>query len=103
MKTIMNLDSLIRIDQMTDFLTGSQAIAFVVAATKAERYQLIERILKRFAYKQLKRCDKGVVIRFLMKLSGYSRQQLTRMIEQFIKRGQIKRRQRNVHEITRTT
>lgn len=89
----MNLDNLIRVDQMTDFLAGSQAIAFVVAATKQERYSLIERVLKRFTYKQLKRCDKGVVIRFLMKLSGYSRQQLTRMIEQFIKRGQVKRKQ----------
>ena len=37
-----------------------------------------------------------MVIRYLMKVSGYSRQQLTRLIAQYRKTGQIKRCQRTV-------
>ncbi len=37
-----------------------------------------------------------MVIRYLMKISGYSRQQLTRLIAQYRKTGHLKRRQRTV-------
>jgi hypothetical protein len=37
-----------------------------------------------------------VVIRYLMKISGYSRQQLTRLIAQYCKTGRLRRRQRTV-------
>ena len=37
-----------------------------------------------------------MVIRYLMKVSGYSRQQLTRMITQYRKTGRAQRRQRTV-------
>jgi len=90
----MNLDNLMSIAQMDDFLSGSQAIAFNISASKDERYHLVERILKRFSYFRLKRGDKGVVIQFLMKITGYSRQQLTRMISRFQKEGRLKRRQK---------
>jgi len=91
MKTIMNLENLSTIDQMRSFLTGSQAIAFVIATSKDERYRFVEGILKRFSYPRLVRADKGVVIQFLGKVSGYSRQQLTRMIQRYTKNGKLKR------------
>lgn len=94
MNTIMNLDNLIHIGQMNDFLQGSQAIAFNVSATKDERYHLVERLLKRFSYFRLKRSEKGIVMQFLIKVTGYSRQQLTRMISRFQQEGQLKRRQK---------
>lgn len=68
---------------MAAFLTGSQAIAFAVATCKDERYRFVQQILMRFAYLRLKRHEKGIVIRFLMKVTGYSRQQLTRMIKRY--------------------
>lgn len=79
---------------MEDFLAGSQAIAFAVASGKDERYQCIEEILRRFRYTRLKRHDKGIVIRFLIKISGYSRQQITRMIRRYSKRGFLRRYQK---------
>ncbi len=93
MKTIMKLDELKTITQWADFLSGNQAVAFVVVTDKDERYQFIEKMLKRFHYQQLSRKDKGVLIQFLSKLSGYSRQQLTRLIQQYLKLGGLKRRQ----------
>lgn len=94
MKTIMNIDNLTNITQMEEFLEGSQAIAFSVAANADERYRFIEKTLKRFAYKYLKRKEKGVVRKFLMKVSGYSRQQITRLITQYSDSNTIVRQQR---------
>jgi hypothetical protein len=57
----------------------------------------VERLLNRFAYPRLKRRDRGVMIKFLQKVTGYSRQQLTRMIQRFTKLGQLKRYQKTVN------
>jgi hypothetical protein len=37
---------------------------------------------------------KGVVVRFLIKITGYSRQQITRLIKQYCLTGKIERQQR---------
>lgn len=97
----MNIDNLTSIAEMEAFLSGSQAIAFVVASTADERYRFIEKILKRFNYPRLKRSEKGITIKFLMKLSSYSRQQLTRLIKDFINKGRLHRQQRTVNGFTR--
>ena len=93
----MKLDNLKTSEQMESFLNGSQAIAFTVASSKDERYQFVEGVLKQFGYIRLKRYDKGVVIKFLIKVSGYSRQQLTRMIQRYSKQGVLKRYQKTVN------
>ena len=69
MKTIMKLDKL-TIEQMELFLAGSQPIAFSVADTKDERYKFVDGVLKRYAYSQLKRHDKSIVIQFLAALTN---------------------------------
>jgi len=96
MKTIMKLDDLTTIEQLTDFLSGTQAVAFSVISDTDDCYRWIQRQLTKFRYRSLPRPDKGVVIGYLMKISGYSRQQLTRLIAQYRKTGQLKRRQRTV-------
>ena len=90
----MKLDNLATVEQMQAFLGGSQPIVFTIATSKDERYQCIENLLKRFAYSRLKRTEKGVVTQFLMKISGYSRQQLTRLIQRHGKEGALKRYQK---------
>lgn len=82
---------------MEAFLTGSQPIAFALATTKDERYQFVENQLKRFAYSRLKRCEKGIMIRFLGKVTGYSRQQLTRLVQRYAQNGQIQRYQKTLN------
>ena len=96
MKTIMKLDDLTTIDQLRDFLSGTQAVAFSVLGDKDASYRWIQGELVRFRYLTCARQDKGMVIRYLMKVSGYSRQQLTRLIAQYRDTGQLKRRQRTV-------
>ena len=97
MKTIMKLDNLRTIEEMEAFINGSQAVAFVVASNKDERYQVVEAILRKFRYSGLKRREKGIVIQFLMKISGYSRQQLTRMIGRYRKHGLLIRHQKTAN------
>jgi len=93
----MKINDLKTIEQMGSFVEGSQAVAFAVASNKDERYQFIEQILRRFHYPHLKRKEKGIVLKFLMKTSGYSRQQLTRMIARYSESGYLKRHQKTVN------
>ncbi len=46
-----------------------------------ERYAFIVRTVKRFGYGRLKRSDKAVVLRFLERVSGYTRQQISRLVK----------------------
>jgi len=75
----MNDAQLHTLDQLRAFLNGTAAVGFSVRAN--ERYDFIARIVHRFGYARLRRADKGVVLRFLRRVSGYSRAQLTRLIE----------------------
>lgn len=101
MKTIMTLSELTTIDQLDGFLRGSQTCAYTVLGNKDERYQWIQKTLVQFCYLTLKKGDKGVVIRYLMKISGYSRQQLTRLIKQYSKTGKIRRTQQTLRGFPR--
>jgi transposase InsO family protein len=96
MNTIMKLEDLVTIDQLTDFLSGTREVAFSVISEKDACYRWIQGELVKFRYLTLSRQGKGVVIRYLMKISGYSRQQLTRLIAQYRKTGRLQRCQRTV-------
>lgn len=82
---------------MESFINGNRAVAFAIAGSKKERYRLVEKVLKRFGYLRLKRAEKGVVIKFLIKVTGYSRQQITRMIQRYAKTGQLQPRQKTLN------
>ena len=97
----MRLDDLTTIEQLTAFLSGTQAVAFSVRSDKDACYLWIQGELAKFKYGTLSRYAKGVVLRYLMKLSGYSRQQLTRLLAQYRKTGQLRRHQRTVAGFTR--
>ncbi|AWP23981.1 hypothetical protein C4901_12125 [Acidiferrobacter sp. SPIII_3] len=100
MQTLMNLDNLTSIDQLADFLSGTQTVAFSVLSSPAARYEWVQKTLVRFRYPTLSRADQGVVIRVLVKVSGYSRQQITRLIAQYRTSGAVRRRQRTVAGFT---
>jgi transposase InsO family protein len=90
----MNINDLKTIEQLEHFLTGTQSIAFLVASNKKDVYRDIQRTLVKFRYPTLNKGSKGVVVCFLIKITGYSRQQLTRLIKQYCDTGKIERQQR---------
>jgi len=77
----MKLEDLTTVGQLTEFLSGTQAVAFSVISDKDDGYRWIQGVLVKFRYHRLGKQDKGVVIRYLMKISGYSRQQITRLMQ----------------------
>lgn len=101
MKTIMNLSNLTTIEQLEQFLQGTQPCAYTILSSKDERYKWIHKTLVQFLYMTLKKCEKGVVIRYIIQMSGYSRQQITRLIKQYTKSGKILRRQQTSRGFTR--
>lgn len=88
----MNVDQLTRIEDIERFLDGSQAVVYAVGASKDERYKWIQTTLIRLEYYGLARREKGVVLKFLAKVTGYSRQQITRLVAQYKTSGRIKRK-----------
>lgn len=92
MKTIMKLEELTTIEQLSQFLDGTQAVIFKISTAKEERYQWIQHELVRFQYPVQSKTGKGIVIRYLIKVTGYSRQQITRLIKQYRTTGYIKHR-----------
>jgi transposase len=90
MKAIMNIENLTTIIDLEHFIQGNQAVAFTVLGDKHERYQFIQKTLIKFRYLTLSKADKGVVTGYLRKVTGYSRQQLTRLIKQYKETGRIK-------------
>jgi len=97
----MNAEDLTTIEQLNAFLAGTQRVAFEVAGDKDACYQWIQKTLLRFHYQALNRQGKGVLIRYLMKVSGYSRQQVTRLVKQYRDQGRLTRRQRTVNGFSR--
>jgi hypothetical protein len=85
----MNSENLTTVESLDQFLQGNQAIAFSVLGDKAERYQFTQKILVKFKYQTCSKKDKGLIRRFLMKMTGYSRQQVTRLIGQHKRKGRI--------------
>ena len=89
----MNIRQIRTLEQVRDFLT-SVGPAELTPPSKAEAYQWIAQVLRDFRYRGLRRPEKALLQRFLMRVTGYSRQQLTRLIKQFHSTGGLRRQQR---------
>ncbi len=50
MQTLMNLDNLTAIDQLAEFLAGTQTVAFSVLSHPTARYEWVHKTLIRFRY-----------------------------------------------------
>lgn len=77
--------------QIKGFLDGTTEIAFRVP--KAERNAFIERVLKRIGYACHSRSGRGVLLRYIERMTGLSRQQVTRLVRQYRKDGKLSKRQ----------
>ena len=81
----MNEAQVRTLEQVRQVLEGTQALEFQRAQDDDEqRYAWIEAVLRRFDYRQLKRGDRGVVLAYVQRLSGYSRAQVTRLVSRWV-------------------
>lgn len=97
MKTIMKVEELKTLNQLQSFLDGTQAVAFSVESNKDDQYAWLQRTFTHFRYPRLDKHSKGVVRRFVMRITGYSRAQVARLINQFQQSGVVVCRRRNIH------
>ena len=75
------------LEHIKAFLDGTSEVAFRVP--KEGRNPFIERVLKRFGYAPHGRVDKGVLLRYIERMTGLSRQQVTRLVRQYRKDGKL--------------
>lgn len=84
----MDDSRLVSIAQIQEFIKVAKDIAFQGVSIK-EKYQWIEKILTRFGYYSLQKKEKTILKKYMMRMSGYSDAQLTRLIAKKRKIGRI--------------
>ena len=79
----MNEAQVRTLEQVRQVLEGTQALEFRRAEDDQGCYGWIESVLRRFDYRQLPRPQRGPVLAYLQRLSGYSRAQVTRLVSRW--------------------
>src|SRR2546428_3561579 len=77
--------------EMAEFVTTSRHVSWSPVGPDSV-YGLIERVLKAHQYRRLSKGRGGIVKRFLAKITGLSRAQLTRLIRRWMDTRRIERR-----------
>lgn len=80
----------VTLQQMQEFVQGTRNIGFTTQG-RAAAYGLMQRILGVQQYARLEKRAKGLVRRFLMKVTGFSRAQVSRLIRRWNRSGQVER------------
>lgn len=80
----MNEAQVRTVEQVRQVLEGTQALQFRAAEDDEGRYGWIDAVLRRLDYRQLRRTDRGTVLAYLQRLSGYSRAQVTRLVARWM-------------------
>jgi hypothetical protein len=96
MRLIMNDENLKTMEQVKVFLEGSEGLKFR-GLSVADRYRWTEATLLRFRYHRLKRPQKGVLKRYIGRMTGYSRAQVCRLIGRYNRTSELQRREYRRH------
>jgi hypothetical protein len=86
--TMQNVERL-NLAEMKEFVEGSGRVDFVAQEREAV-YGFMERVLKAQQYRRLSKGQKGIVRRFLAKITGLSRAQVTRLIAGWSRTRRVK-------------
>src|SRR5579864_2841037 len=82
-------DSEVDLEQIWGFLAGSGEVRFA-GLRRVEVYSWVERTLVRHEYARLGRVGKGLVRRYVARMTGLSRAQVTRLIAGYRQTGRVK-------------
>ena len=77
------------LEQAKQFVDSSQGIEFNGLNIK-EKYQWTEEVLRKFKYQWLKKKGKGILRRYIQKVTGYSRSQVARLVRRYHASGRIR-------------
>lgn len=88
----MNDVKLVTLEQLRGFLAGTSDLGLNPTADAVARYGFIKSVLKRFKYPLQSKTHRGLIRRYLQRVTGYSRPQLTRLIAQYLSSGRLVQR-----------
>ena len=77
------------LEQVKQFVDSSQGIEFNGLNLK-EKYHWTEEVLRKFKYQWLKRSGKGILRRYIEKVTGYSRSQVARLVGRYQETGRLR-------------
>ena len=79
----MNDSKLQTVAQIREFLSGACDVTFSIPANESRLRNFVVTVLKRSRYFHLAKGDRGVVFAYMKRLTGYSRQHLSRLVTQY--------------------
>ena len=79
----MNDARLDTIEQIREFLAGTADVNFSPPSDQAVLYGFVSTVLKRHRYFERTKGQRGVLIAYLQRLSGYTRQHLTKLVARY--------------------
>jgi transposase InsO family protein len=99
----MNESQVRTLEQVRQVLAGTLEMAFRGAQNDTERYNWIASVLRRFEYRRRPRLERGVLLAYLGRLSGYSRAQINRLVRRWLAKEKLcKRYTTPAHAFSRT-
>ena len=88
------------IKRVKEFLEKTEDVNFE-KRNRGDAYDWIEGTLRKFDYVPLRKKDKTIIKRYIEKMTGYSRKQVTNLIAKFREDGEIKREEYERHKFER--
>lgn len=92
----MNDAKLTSLEQVSRFLIGTDSVIFS-PDSQEQVYHWVSAILRRFGYHKLRKADKSQLMQYFRKVTGYSRQQLARLINHHRRTGKCGLRKKPRH------
>ena len=90
----MNVSKLETIEQIREFLDGTADVAFSNPTDVLALRAFVTTVLLRYRYFQLSKGPRGVLFAYMQRLTGYSRQHLSRLVAQYRNSQSLKPRKR---------
>src|SRR6202171_229154 len=90
----MNVSRLETIEQIREFLKGTAEVAFSSPADESTLRTFVTTVIRRYRYFRLTKGQRGVLFAYMQRLTGYSRQHLSRLIAQYRDTKSLKPRKR---------
>ncbi len=79
----MNEAKLETIEQIQEFLSGTAEVTFSIPNDEPTLRAFVAAVIKRFSYFRRRKGHRGVLLAYLRRLTGYSRQHLSRLLVQY--------------------
>ena len=79
----MNVSRLETIEQIREFLNGTEEVAFSNCSDQFTLRAFVTTVIKRYRYFSLPKGERSVLLTYMRRMTGYSRQHLDRLVAQY--------------------